>query len=127
MHLKVSQLEDVVMSLTPTFIQLLKLRSEDDRRIINWLGKKTDKYTASDIQNEILKVMSRIVSREIAAELQSVLFLTVMVAETTDVSNKEQMVICFRWMDKKLEAQLASVKWSQLESECCIQYYVMSY
>ena len=101
------------MSLTPTFIQLMKLRCEDDRRIINCLGKKTDKYTALDIQNEILKVMSRIVSREIAAELQSVLFLTVMVAETTDVSNKEKMVICFRWVDKKLEAQLASVKWSQ--------------
>ena len=27
-----------------------------------------------------------------------------MVDETTDVSNKEQVVICFQWMDKKLEA-----------------------
>ena len=56
------------------------------------------------MQNEILKVMSQIVSREIAAELQSVPFLTVMVDETTAVSNKEQVVICFRWVDKKLEA-----------------------
>ncbi len=86
------------------FIQLLKLRSEDDKRIVSWLKKKTDKYTAPDMQNEVLKVMSQIVSREITAELQSVPFLTIMVDETTDVSNKEQVVICFRWVGKKLEA-----------------------
>ena len=40
------------------FIQLLKLRGEDDRRILDWMKKKTDKYTARDVQNEILKVMS---------------------------------------------------------------------
>ena len=27
-----------------------------------------------------------------------------MVDETTDISNKEQVVICFRWVDKQLEA-----------------------
>ena len=68
------------------------------------------------MQNEMLKVMSQIVSREIAAELQSVPFLTVMVDETTDVSNKEQVVICFRWVDKKLEAHEEFVGLCQVES-----------
>ena len=31
------------------------LRSEDDARIEDWLQKKTDKYTAPDTQNELLK------------------------------------------------------------------------
>lgn len=101
------------------FMQLLKLRIEDDRRIINWLDKKTDKYTAPDMQNEILKVMSQMISREIAVELQSAPFLTIMEDETTNVSNKEQLVICFRWVDKKLEAHeefvglSRGVNWSQ--------------
>ena len=40
------------------FFQLVKLRGEDDPRIESWLEKKTDKYTSSDIQNEILKAVS---------------------------------------------------------------------
>ena len=37
------------------FLQLMKLRSEDDSRILGWLEKKSDKYTAPDMQNEILR------------------------------------------------------------------------
>ena len=84
------------------FIQLLKLRSEDDKQIVDWMKRKTDKYTAPDIQNEILKVMSHSILRQIANILQSAKFLTVLIDETTDISNKEQVVICFRWVDDKL-------------------------
>ena len=37
------------------YMQLLKLRGKDDARILEWLKKKTDKYTSVDIQNEMLK------------------------------------------------------------------------
>ena len=86
------------------FLQLMKLRSEDDKTITTWLKKKTDKYTAPDIQNEILQIMAWHVLREVVTSIQSASFLTLMVDETTDVSNKEQVVICFRWVDSKLEA-----------------------
>ena len=33
------------------FIQLLKLRGNDDPRIETWLQRKTDKYISHDIQN----------------------------------------------------------------------------
>ena len=36
------------------FMQLLKLRSEDDHNIDSWIKKKTDKYTSLEMQNEIL-------------------------------------------------------------------------
>ena len=39
------------------FIQLFKLRGEDDPKFAKWLEKKTDKYVSADIQNELLKVM----------------------------------------------------------------------
>ena len=92
------------------FIQLMKLRGQDDSRIASWLQKKTDKYTAPDMQNEIIKVMAMQTLRKIATLLQSAPFLSVMVDETTDVANQEQVVICFRWVDSKLENLLASIK-----------------
>ena len=79
------------------FIQLLKLQSINDKRLSTWLGKKTDKYTAPDMQNENLKVMALQVLRKVATSIHSVPFLSIVVDETTDVSSKERVVICFRW------------------------------
>ena len=41
--------------------------------------------------------------RSVVESVRSLPFLTIMVDETTDASNKEQVVICFRWVDDKLE------------------------
>ena len=46
------------------------------------------------MQNEILKVMA----------LNAAPFVNIMVDETTNISNKEQVVICFQWVNNKLEA-----------------------
>lgn len=43
-------------------------------------------------------------------------FLTIMIDETTDVSNKEQVVICFRWVDQSLEAHEEFIGLYQVES-----------
>ena len=98
------------------FFQLLKLRGEDDARIATWLEKKTDKYTAPDMQNEILKVMALQVLRQVVSSLHATPFLTIMVDETTDISNKEQVVICFRWVDSKLVAHEEFIGLYQVES-----------
>ena len=78
------------------FMQLLKVKAEDDSRLLDWLEKKLNKYTSHDIQNEILKVMSVHLLREIATSLQLSSFITIMMDETTDVSNKQQATIVFR-------------------------------
>ena len=80
------------------YMQLLKLRGEDDARVFEWLKRKTDKYTSSDMQNEMMKVMALQVLREVAMGIQNAPFYTIMVDETSDVSNREQVVICFRWV-----------------------------
>ena len=86
------------------FIQLFKLRGEDDPKFAKWLEKKTDKYVSADIQNELLNVMGLQVLRDIATSLHSAEFYSIMVDETTDVSNKEQAVLCFRWVSDDLIA-----------------------
>ena len=88
----------------PNFIQLFKLRGEDDPKFAKWLEKKTDKYVSADIQNELLKVMGLQVLRDIATSLHSAEFYSIMVDETTDVSSKEQAVLCFRCVSDDLIA-----------------------
>ena len=53
----------------------------------------------------MVKVMALCVLREIAGSLQSASFFTVMVDETTDASNVEQIVVCLRWVSEKFEVQ----------------------
>ncbi len=82
--------------LDSNFYQKLKLKSEEDPRVNDWLKKKTNKYTSHDIQNEILKVMAMHVLRNIGNSLQSPPFITIMMDETTDASNREQVTLVFR-------------------------------
>lgn len=98
------------------FLQLMKLRGEDDSRVAQWLGKKTDKYTAPNIQNEILKVMALHVLRRIIAAIHSSSFLSIMIDETTDVSNKEQVVVCIRSVDDVLQVNEDFIGLHQVES-----------
>ena len=66
------------------------------------MGTK-DKYTSPVIQNELIKIMALTVAETISGNLQATLFYTIMADETTDCSNKEQFVICFRWVDSDFE------------------------
>ena len=86
------------------FIQLLKLSGLDDPRIDSWLSKKISKYTSHIIQNEILKAMYLNIIRKIASQIQESDLFCIMCDECCDVSNREQLVICIRWVDSKLQA-----------------------
>ncbi|XP_068725038.1 zinc finger MYM-type protein 1-like isoform X1 [Montipora capricornis] len=81
------------------FHQLLKLRSQENPEIIEWLQKRDEKYTSPEIQNEMLEAMAFSMMRKISANIQNATFFTIMADETADVSNKEQLVICIRWVD----------------------------
>ena len=66
------------------------------------MEKKTSKYTSGDIQNELLQLMALSILRDIGASMKNSGWYTVMADECTDVSNKEQFVICIRWVDADL-------------------------
>jgi len=83
------------------FIQLLRTRAEDNPQLLKWMEKSQDKFTRPEIQNEILSIMALHILREIASELSGKWY-TVMVDETTDLSNTEQMVLCLRYVDDNL-------------------------
>ena len=83
------------------FYQLLLLRGEDFSSIQPMLERAQMKFTSPEIQNEILKIMATSILRKIQAQLQLGYF-TVMIDETTDLSNTEQVVLVFRWVDDTL-------------------------
>ena len=81
------------------FMQLFKLRGEDNPKVYEWMLKRTDKYTSHDMQNDMLKVMAHKVLRAINSKLHNACFFTLMADETTDASNKEKVVIVLRYVD----------------------------
>ena len=85
------------------YMQLFKLCGEDDTRVFDWLKRKTDKYTSADMQNEMIKIMALQILRKIAASLHDTPFYMIMVDETTDMLNREQVVLCLRWVSEKFE------------------------
>ena len=62
-----------------------------------------NKYTSHEIQNDIIKVMAINVLRSITTSLQRSQFITLMMDETTDISNKEQVTFTIRWVSDNLE------------------------
>ena len=79
----------------------LKIKKSNQKHHRNTLGtlaricsvKKTNKYTSWQMQNEMLKVMALEVLKYVAAPHSSP-FYSMKADETTDSSNREQVVIC---------------------------------
>lgn len=69
----------------------------------NWTEKQNDKYTSHDIQNEIIAIMAHQLQRDLLHDIGTN-FFSIIADEYTDVSNIEQLVICLRWIDQRLEA-----------------------
>ena len=82
------------------FYKLLKLRAEENSEILDWLRRKDDKYTSPVIQNEILEAIALCMLRKISQNIQNATFFTIMADETADISNKEQLDVCIRWVDE---------------------------
>ena len=79
-----------------SFKQLLKCRAEDDPVFSEWLNRKNQDFTSPEIQNKILKEMSLSALRDIVESIKNADFHSIMVDETSDVSNNEQTVFCVR-------------------------------
>jgi len=84
-------------------IQLLRLRAENHPGVLQWLEKSARKHTAPENQNEMLEMMAHRVLRQILEEIHSSPFLAVMVDETTDKSNMEQLTLVVRWISDDFE------------------------
>ena len=81
-------------------LQLLKCQGGDE--IKDWLQRKTDKYTSHEVQNSFLNIMALDVLRDVTEKLQKSPHLTIMIDETTDLTNQEQITIVLQRIDKHL-------------------------
>ncbi|CAH1102303.1 unnamed protein product [Psylliodes chrysocephalus] len=86
------------------FRNILRLRAEaGDQALLDHLnfcgGNAT--YLSWDIQNQILEICNRLVIQKIVEELNAAKAFVILADETADVSNKEQLSICVRFVDRK--------------------------
>ena len=94
--------EETGCELNSNFHQLVLLRLEEDSKIAEWIKGK--EYSSPVIQNEIVEVMALEVLKQISSNIQNALAYTKMADESSDVSNKEQVVVCIRWVNDELIA-----------------------
>ena len=67
------------------------------------MEKKREKYLHHGTQNEIIRLMTFIILRDKVKNINDSIFYLIMADEVIDSSNKEQFVICFRWVDKSFD------------------------
>ena len=77
------------------------LLGEDFEGIGEFLEKRQLKYTSHEIQNEILSLMSQSILRDTVKKF-TLAYFSIMVDETTDMANKEQVVMVFHWVSDEL-------------------------
>lgn len=98
------------------FVQIMKLRGQDNSKLFEWMNKMTNKYTSVEMENEMLQVMALKILREIAENIKNSTFYSIMADETTDKSSREQVVIVIRLVDAKLVAHEEFIGLSMVES-----------
>ena len=83
------------------FFTIIELRACDDPKIANWLQKNPTSTQAQIYKMNYYKSLE--ILRNIVADLQNASFFTIMADECTDSANKEELVLCFHWVDDHLE------------------------
>ena len=87
------------------FTQLLIFRGKDDshiaKRLLAPTNRQFKKYTHDEFQNELLDIMAKHFLSDKLAHIHASPFYALMADEYTDISNKEHVSICVRWIDPK--------------------------
>ena len=78
------------------------LRAADSTELKSWLTRSGYKLTSPQIQNELIEDMALSVLRSYKQELAEAKYFAVMLDESTAISVKEQVSICFRYVSKDL-------------------------
>ncbi|ODM86584.1 Zinc finger MYM-type protein 1 [Orchesella cincta] len=86
------------------FLALMDLRSEDVEGLSAWL-QRSKSFTSWAIQNEVLRIASHSLLRQVMKKIENAKYYSVIVDETTDSSVKEQVSLNIRIVDEDFEAQ----------------------
>ena len=83
--------------LEGNLLQLLILQSHDCPDLLTWIKER--KYFSPQIVNEQIALMGHSLLRKLLEDIRSAEWFSLIVDEATDVSNKEQLAVCIRWVD----------------------------
>ena len=88
----------------------------DIKQLKEWLRQKTNTYISHDIQNEILGLLANSVLCELVNDIRDghCKFFSLIADEYKDISNKEQLSVCFRWIDDDFHSHEDFVGFYQL-------------
>ena len=87
------------------FLNLVKYTSEIDSMFKSHLESSSPfKGLSKSIQNELLECMLNVFREEILAEIEEAEFVSILADETTDISEKFQLVIVLRYCNKEGKA-----------------------
>lgn len=95
-HKKTEKCEDDLGEIDSNFIQLFKLRANNIPCLEPWMPKSQD--TSPEMQNELLSILAMTILRQIVDNIRG-MWYTIMIDETTDLTNTEQMIFCLRYVD----------------------------
>jgi hypothetical protein len=85
------------------FNNLLELRASDSDQLRGWLNRSGYKWTSHEIQNEIVRELAHSVLRTLNNELLAAKYYAIVMDEASDISGKEQVSVCFRYVLPDLE------------------------
>lgn len=77
------------------------MRGKDDLTVLDIMQHRMQKYMDHHIQKEFLQILVLGHLRKIATSIRECFSLEAV--EVTDTSNKEQLVVCLRWVDSQFE------------------------
>lgn len=81
------------------FREILKYKTKDIDYMKNFLSSDyRNKYISPFIQNEIINCCGDIILKKLVKEINESGYFSVLADETTDVSVKEQLTICVRYL-----------------------------
>ncbi|CAG7827101.1 unnamed protein product [Allacma fusca] len=98
------------------YFQLLTLRSSDVPELMHFM-RRSKPLTCSDIQNEMIKIISLAISRKIQARLNENKEFSIIVDETTDISGREQVSLCVRSVSSDLNVSEDFLGFYQTDSK----------
>ena len=85
------------------FHQLLLLHGKNDPTVLDIMQHRSRKYTDHHIQNELLQILALGHLCKIATSILESGYFSLEADKVTDTSNKEQLVVCLRWVDSQFE------------------------
>ena len=84
---------------------------------------KESKYQSPLIVNELISIMAHLVLHSLLVDMLPQCWFSLLADETRDISNREQLVFCIRWVSESYEINEDFVALVQLENTTAATIY----